>query len=36
VGKVISVPEPTSELIAPAPRPANAISSIWATDTPEP
>ena len=36
VGKVISVPEPTSELIAPAPMPARAISNIWATDTAEP
>jgi hypothetical protein len=35
VGKVISVPEPTTELIAPAANPASVIVAIWATDTTE-
>lgn len=33
VGKVISVPEPTRELIAPAPTPASMINTICETDT---
>src|SRR4051794_9357560 len=33
VGNVISVPEPTIALIAPAPTPANAIRIMWATGT---
>jgi tyrosyl-tRNA synthetase len=35
-GKVMSVPDPTSELIAPAPTPATMIRIMWATDTSEP
>src|ERR1700733_8842103 len=33
VGNVIRVPDPTRALITPAPNPASAIKSIWATTT---
>jgi len=33
VGKVISVPDPTIELIAPAPNPARPINAMWEANT---